>query len=267
MMRKMIIAGSVAILAALSFFASVSGSNPFGDVIVAPRHAPQSSAPSRPKVHLSRQSASEAGFVVLSDIVPDIIQEIRYFSTYNFVGRRLPGYVQPVALMTRQAADSLRAVSDELVAKGYRLKVFDAYRPKRAVQYFVNWARDPSDTLMKRYFYPKVNKADVFRLGYVSSRSGHSRGSTIDLTLFDMKTEREVDMGGTYDFFGEVSHPKYTLGLTEQQLAHRRLLRETMMRHGFKPVSTEWWHFSLRNEPYPDTEFDFDVSMELQKHE
>lgn len=267
MKRKVLVLSVSALAVALCFFARVFGSNPLGDVLLAPRQAQQASSSARPKVHLSHQSASEAGFVVLSDVVPDIIQEIRYFSTYNFVGCRLPGYVQPVALMTRQAADSLRAVSDELVAKGYRLKVFDAYRPKRAVQYFVNWARIPSDTLMKRYFYPTVNKADVFRLGYVSSRSGHSRGSTIDLTLFDMKTEREVDMGGTYDFFGEVSHPKYTLGLTKQQLAHRRLLRETMMRHGFKPVSTEWWHFSLANEPYPDTEFDFDVSMDFQKHE
>lgn len=198
-------------------------------------------------------------FVVLAEAVPDIIQEIRYYSTYNFVGRRIPGYDEPIALFTRVAADSLRAVSDELVAKGYRLKVFDAYRPKRAVTFFVEWARATSDTLMKPYFYPQVNKANLFKLGYISSRSRHTHGSTIDLTLFDMKTEREVDMGGTYDFFGEVSHPSYTKGLTQQQLEHRRLLREAMMRHGFKPVTSEWWHFSLRNEPYPDTEFDFPV--------
>lgn len=204
-------------------------------------------------------SLSDSDFVVLADVVPDIIQEIRYYTTYNFIGRRIPGYERPVALLTRRAADSLRAVSDELVAQGYRLKVFDAYRPMTAVRYFVQWSRQPQDTLMKRYFYPEVDKADVFRLGYVSSRSAHARGATIDLTLFDMVTEREVDMGGTYDFFGEVSHPAYTRGLSEQQIRHRMLLRETMMRHGFKPVSSEWWHFSLKNEPYPNQSFDFPV--------
>ena len=204
-------------------------------------------------------ASSDSEFVVLADVVPDIIQEIRYYTTYNFIGRRIPGYEQPVALMTKRAADSLRAVSDELVAKGYRLKVFDAYRPMTAVRYFVQWARQPQDTLTKRYFYPEVNKADVFQLGYVSSRSAHARGATIDLTLFDMRTEREVDMGGTYDFFGEVSHPSYRKGLSDEQVMHRMLLREAMMRHGFKPISTEWWHFSLKNEPFPNTSFDFPV--------
>ena len=206
-------------------------------------------------------ASSDSEFVILADVVPDIIQEIRYYTTYNFIGRRIPGYEQPVALMTKRAADSLRAVSDELVDKGYRLKVFDAYRPMTAVRYFVRWAKQPSDTLTKRYFYPEVNKADVFKLGYVSSRSAHARGATIDLTLFDMKAEREVDMGGTYDFFGEVSHPAYTKGLTEEQIRHRMLLREAMVRHGFKPILTEWWHFSLENEPFPNTSFDFPVKV------
>ena len=204
---------------------------------------------------------SDCDFVVLADVVPDIIQEIRYYSTYNFIGRHIPGYDEPVALMTRRAADSLRRVSDDVVAQGYRLKVFDAYRPTTAVRYFVRWGKQLNDTLMKRYFYPEVNKADVFHLGYLASRSAHSRGSTIDLTLFDMTTEREVDMGGTYDFFGDVSHPSYTKGLTAEQLHHRQVLRQAMIRHGFKPVSTEWWHFTLRNEPCPDQYFDFPVSV------
>lgn len=209
------------------------------------------------------RATSDSDFVVLADVVPDIIQEIRYYTTYNFIGRRIPGYDEPVALLTRRAADSLRAVSDELVAKGYRLKVFDAYRPRKAVRYFVEWSRHPADTLMKRYFYPEVDKADVFRLGYVSPRSAHSRGATIDLTLFSMETEREVDMGGTYDFFGEVSHQSHTRTLTAEQLRHRRLLRDAMLRHGFRPVPSEWWHYTLRNEPYPERSFDFDVRSPL----
>lgn len=211
---------------------------------------------------ISLPKGVDTDFVLLSDIVPDVIQEIRYFSTYNFVGRRIPGYEEPVAIMVRKAANALKKVSDELVEKGYRLKVFDAYRPMTAVRYFVKWAHTPSDTLAKKYFYPVINKADVFRLGYISSRSAHARGATIDLTLFDMNTEKEVDMGGPFDFFGEISHPGYRKGLTEEQVAMRMLLRETMVKYGFKPVSSEWWHFTLRNEPFPDQQFDFPVNSE-----
>lgn len=208
---------------------------------------------------------NDADFVILADIVPDIIQEIRYYTTYNFVGRRIPGYEEPVAIMTRKAAKALKNVSDELVEKGYRLKIFDAYRPTTAVRYFSQWARNTGDTLTKRYFYPDVNKADVYQLGYLSSRSAHSRGSTVDLTLFDMNTEKEVDMGGTYDFFGEISHPSYRKGLSDEQIVLRMLLRETMVKYGFKPVSSEWWHFTLRNEPYPETSFDFPVKTSSVK--
>ena len=211
--------------------------------------------------------ASDSDFVVLAEVVPDIIQEIRYYGTYNFVGRRLPGYEAPVAIMTRRAADSLASVSRDVVRLGYRLKVFDAYRPTRAVMYFVGWARQPADTLMKAYFYPETDKADVFRLGYVAHRSGHSRGSTVDLTLFDMRTEREADMGGTYDFFGEVSHYGNRRGLTAEQVERRRVLREAMLRHGFKPIGTEWWHFTLADEPYPDTYFDFPITMSSEERD
>jgi len=204
-----------------------------------------------------------SGFVLLSDVVPDIIQEIRYYSTYNFIGRRVDGYEAPVAYMTRVAADSLKAVSDEVKALGYRLKVFDAYRPQMAVDCFKAWSKDPSDTLMKQYFYPDKAKPSLFQQGYIASRSGHSRGSTVDLTLFDMKTEREVDMGGTYDFLGEISHPSRREGVTDEQFHLRQLLRRSMMNHGFKPISTEWWHFCLEGEPYPDTYFTFKVTMPL----
>ncbi len=200
-----------------------------------------------------------SGFVVLSDVVPDIIQEIRYYSTYNFVGDRIRGYEEPCALMTKEAAAALKEVADELREKGYRLKVFDAYRPQMAVDNFVEWAKDVNDTRMKKYFYPELNKDVLFPQGYIAENSGHSRGSTIDLTLFDMNTGKEVDMGGTFDYFGERSHPDFKGDLTRKQLANRKILRDAMLRHGFKPLDTEWWHFTLKNEPYPNTYFTFPV--------
>lgn len=198
-------------------------------------------------------------FVVLSDICPDIIQEIRYFTTFNFVGQRIPGYERPIAYLTRQAADSLKAVCDELKPLGYRLKVFDAYRPQAAVDFFIRWAHDLSDQRMKAEFYPDCPKSELFRRGYLAHKSGHTRGSTVDVTLFDCKTQREADMGGTYDLLSEPSHYNYSQGLSREQIACRRLLREVMTRHGFKPVACEWWHFTLRNEPYPNTYFTFPV--------
>lgn len=210
------------------------------------------------------------GFVNLTDAVPDAILEIRYYGTYNFVGTRIDGYEQPTALLTRQAADSLRAVSDDVKAQGFRLKIYDAYRPQCAVDHFVRWASDVKDTLMRRYFYPDVDKSKLFEREYIMAKSGHTRGSTVDLTLFDMNTEKELDMGGTFDWFGHESHPdfggnpeagSYTPNdsITEQQFNNRMILREAMVRHGFKPLSTEWWHFTLKDEPYPDTYFNFPV--------
>ena len=219
-------------------------------------------------------------FVVLTDVVPDAILEVRYFSTYNFVGTRIDGYRQPVAMLTRIAADSLRAVSDDVKAMGYRLKVYDAYRPQKAVDNFVRWAEDISDTLMKPYFYPELDKSVLFDQGYIAAKSGHTRGSTVDLTLFDMTTEKELDMGGTFDFFGPESHPDfcgnpdtdtYTGGMspagrtiTETQFHNRMILRRAMMRHGFKPIDTEWWHFTLKDEPFADTYFTFEVGASPQ---
>lgn len=205
------------------------------------------------------QASIPSSFVLLADVCPDIIQEIRYYTTYNFVGERIPGYERPVAYLTRQAADSLKLVCDDLKEQGYRLKVFDAYRPQMAVDFFVRWGSDLEDQRMKDYFYPDCPKSELFRRGYIAHKSGHTRGSTLDLTLFDMKTEREVDMGGTYDFLGETSHYNYSRGLTRDQINHRRILREAMMRHGFKPIAVEWWHFTLRNEPYPDHYFTFPI--------
>ncbi|MCR5070874.1 MAG: M15 family metallopeptidase [Bacteroidales bacterium] len=198
-------------------------------------------------------------FVDLADFIPDAILEIRYHTTYNFVGARIDGYEQPTALLTREAAEALRAVSDDLKEQGYRIKIFDAYRPQCAVDHFVRWAADITDTLMKPYFYPDLDKSVLFEQEYIMEKSGHTRGSTVDLTLFDMTTEREVDMGGTFDWFGEESHPDYTATITAEQFANRMILREAMVRHGFKTLDSEWWHFTLRDEPYPDTYFNFPV--------
>ena len=201
-----------------------------------------------------------SGFVVLAEVVPDIIQEIRYYSTYNFVGERIDGYEMPCALITREAAEALKKVSDDVMKKGYRLKIYDAYRPQMAVDHFVRWAKDVKDKRMKSYFYPEIGKERLFPEDYIMEKSGHSRGSTVDLTLFDMKTGKELDMGGTFDYFGEKSHPDYKK-ITKQQYKNRMILRDAMVKNGFKPLYSEWWHFTLENEPYPDTYFTFPVKF------
>ncbi len=206
------------------------------------------------------------GFVLLSDFVPGIIQEIRYFSTYNFIGDRIDGYEEPVAFLTKEAARALKAVSNEMMVQGYRLKVFDAYRPACAVRHFVLWGIEDQDIRMKPYFYPELEKQELFSKGYIAKMSGHSRGSTIDLTLLDMKTGKEVDMGGAFDYFSEVSHPDYK-EISGEQYENRMLLQKVMVRNGFKPFDCEWWHFTLENEPYPDTYFEFPVSSEYLKRQ
>ena len=207
-----------------------------------------------------------SGFVILADYVPQIIQEIRYHSGFNFIGERIDGYEDPIALITKEAARALKSVSSELIVQGYRLKVFDAYRPATAVKQFVFWGIEEQDLRMKQYFYPELEKQELFVKGYIAKQSSHSRGSAIDLTLFDMKTGREVDMGGPFDYFGELSHPDYK-GITEEQYENRMILRNAMIRNGFQPIDCEWWHFSLKDEPYPDTYFAFPVSAEYLKRQ
>ncbi len=204
------------------------------------------------------------GFVSISDVIPNVILEIRYYSTYNFVGERITGYEEPIALISKEAASALLNVSQELESQGYVLKIFDAYRPQCAVQHFVSWAADTKDTRMKQYFYPNVAKSSLFSQGYIARKSGHSRGATVDLTLFDLATGKEVDMGGPFDYFGELSHPDYK-GITTEQYNNRMILRNTMKKYGFKPCGTEWWHFTLANEPYPRTYFSFPVSTDSLK--
>ena len=155
----------------------------------------------------NRITMDSSGFVLLSDYVPQIVQEIRYYSTYNFVGDRIDGYEEPCALLTKESARALKAVSNEMVVQGYRLKVFDAYRPACAVRHFILWGIEDQDVRMKPYFYPDLQKQELFAKGYIAKQSGHSRGSTVDLTLLDMKTGKEVDMGSPFDLFHEISHP------------------------------------------------------------
>jgi D-alanyl-D-alanine dipeptidase len=202
-----------------------------------------------------------SGFVVLADYVPHIMQEIRYYSTYNFIGERIDGYEEPCAILTIEAARALKAVSVEMLVQGYRLKIFDAYRPTRAVKHFVFWGIEDQDVRMKPYFYPELEKQELFSRGYVASKSSHSRGSTVDLTLLDMDNGKELDMGSPFDLFSEVSHPDYR-GITQAQFENRMLLQRVMVRNGFEPINCEWWHFTLRQEPYPDTYFDFPVSSQ-----
>ena len=186
----------------------------------------------------SKVTMDPSGFVLLADYVPSIVQEIRYYSTYNFIGDKIDGYEQPCAIITKEAARALKTVSNELNVQGYRMKVFDCYRPACAVV-----------------------KQELFSKGYVASKSSHSRGSTIDLTLLDMKTGKEVDMGSPFDMFSEVSHPGYR-GITDEQYNNRMILRNSMLRNGFEPIDCEWWHFTLKDEPYPDTYFEFPVSAD-----
>lgn len=205
-----------------------------------------------------------SGFVLLSDLIPGILQEIRYFSAFNFIGDRLDGYEEPIALFTKEGAAALIGVAREAEELGYVLKIFDAYRPACATRQFAAWSEDCADQRMKPYFYPDLDKEEIFRRGYVGKTSSHSRGSTIDLTLFDMRAGKELDMGSGFDRFGELSYPDSDM-VSEEQHENRMLLQRLMVRNGFFFSRCEWWHFVLENEPYPDTYFEFPVSSRYFK--
>ena len=204
-------------------------------------------------------SNDRSDFVDLNEIIDDLILDLRYYSDYNFVGTRIDGYEEPVALMTNKAAQALKRVADEARKDGYRLKIYDTYRPQMAVDHFVRWAEDLEDTKMKEDFYPEVNKDELFEKGYIYAQSSHSKGSTVYLTLFDVNKNEDLDVGGTFDYFGELSHPSYK-GVNDVQYENRMYLRKLMMDNGFLPFETEWWHFTLKDEPYPDTFFNFPVT-------
>ena len=197
-------------------------------------------------------------FVYLLDLEPSIKIELRYFSNNNFIGRPIDGYHRSTIIVSKPTASAIQKVQSALEKKGLGLKIFDAYRPQRAVNHFVRWAKVLNDTIMKKSYYPDVPKSELFKRGYIASKSGHSRGSTVDLTLIDLNTGKELDMGSPYDFFGVQSHPFYKK-ITDEQRENRMLLRRVMLNNGFKPYENEWWHFTLRDEPFPNQYFDFPV--------
>ena len=198
-----------------------------------------------------------AQFVDAATMVPGLIVDMRYAGAHNFVGRRIDGYERPRCLLTGATAAALAAVARDLAPRGVVLKIFDCYRPARAVANFVRWARDPSDSAGKAEFYPQVDKRTLFRDGYISPLSGHSRGSTVDLTLAAADGS-ELDMGTPFDYFSPRSWTADST-ITPQQHANRMLLASAMRRRGFRGYDKEWWHFTLRNEPFPETYFDFPV--------
>ncbi|SOU86897.1 M15 family metallopeptidase [Tenacibaculum dicentrarchi] len=198
------------------------------------------------------------GFSYINDIAPKIKQEMRYCFENNFVGTSINGYQEAVLIGTTAMAKALKKVQADLLKKDLSLKIFDSYRPQTAVNHFVKWARVMNDTLMKEKYYPSINKRHLFKKGYISSKSGHSRGSTVDLTIIDLKTGNELDMGSPFDFFGVSSHISYQK-LTKKQKQNRQLLQTVMHKYNFRPYSKEWWHFTLRFEPFPKTYFSFPV--------
>ena len=201
------------------------------------------------------------GFVYLNDIAPDIKLDLRYFSTNNFVGEPIDGYLGNKCIISIEAAKALVKVQHDLGALGYGLKVFDTYRPQQAVGHFVRWAEDIKDIKMKHIYYPDIEKRYLFQQGYISSKSGHTRGSTVDLTIIYTERERkdnELDMGTPWDFFSPKSWPSSD-EVTDLQKSNRMLLQKVMMKHGFQPIKEEWWHFTLKEEPFPDTYFNFPV--------
>ncbi len=203
-------------------------------------------------------SSLPEGFVYLNDVVPDIKFELRYYTENNFVGERIEGYLKPKCILSMQAALALKNVQADLKAFGLGLKVYDAYRPQRAVDHFVRWAKDLKDIKMKQEYYPNVSKNVLFKEGYIAARSSHTRGSTVDVTIVTIDSNNELDMGSTYDFFSPYSWPSNP-SMTESQRAHRMLLQGLMNKHGFNKYDQEWWHFTLRNEPFADEYFDFPV--------
>ena len=198
------------------------------------------------------------GFSSIQREIEGIMLEPRYKTENNFTGRVVEGYQILELMLTVETINALQAAQKEFNEKGFSIKIFDAYRPQKAVNYFIEWAKDQADTLRKNEYYPHLKKSELFPLGYIAERSGHSRGSTVDLTLvyFDNEnTPKEVDMGSSYDYFGEESHVFYEQ-ITDEQKEARRYLRKVMLNNGFKPYAKEWWHFTLKNEPYPNTYFD-----------
>lgn len=207
-------------------------------------------------IYFNVSAQLQKGFVYVVDEIPSIKIELRYFSSDNFVGQQIEGYNANVIILSKDATIALKKIQEELLKDSLSLKIFDAYRPQRAVNHFRKWARDINDTLTKSDFYPKVKKKNLFKDGYISTRSRHSSGSTVDITLVDLRTCKELDMGTPYDYFGKKSATFYD-GITKQQKKNRMLLKTVMSKHGFRNYSQEWWHYTLRGEPFLNKYFDF----------
>ena len=206
----------------------------------------------------SQISYDKSGFAPVSTMIDDAAYDIRYYSSNNFTGNRINGYKAPIAYMTKESLSALAVAAQDLRNKGYRLLIWDTYRPQKAVYNFVEWINNPNDPGDKT-FYPTLKKSDLLKGGYIAEKSGHTRGSTVDLTLIK-KDGGFVDMGGTFDLFSEISHPDYKK-LTRTQKKNRKILYDAMIKAGFQGIDSEWWHFTLKNEPYPDTYFDFDIDQ------
>lgn len=204
----------------------------------------------------SQISYDKSDFAPVYTVIDDAAFDIRYYSSNNFTGNRINGYKAPVAYMTQEGINALAAAASDLRKQGYRLLIWDTYRPQKAVDNFVEWINNPNDEGDKS-FYPDLKKSDLLKGQYIMEKSGHTRGSTVDLTLIK-KDGSIVDMGGTFDLFSEISHPDYKK-LTREQKKNRKILHDAMIKAGFQGIDSEWWHFTLKNEPYPDTYFDFDI--------
>jgi len=204
-------------------------------------------------------SHSNDSFIDIKEYIPTIIIDLKYASNDNFTGRVVKGYESPKCLLTFEAARRLKIIQTTLINSGYSLKIYDAYRPQRSVNHFINWSINQSDTLKKSFFYPNLLKSNLFRLGYIASKSSHSRGSTVDITLVEISSGKEIDMGSPYDFFGfESSHDYENISITQKN--NRKLLLDIMTNNGFSSYSKEWWHYTLIDEPFPTTYFDFTIN-------
>ncbi len=190
--------------------------------------------------------------------IPDIVIDVKYYTGDNFVGERIDGYESPTVYLTVPAVEALAKVQAQLAAEGYGLKIFDGYRPRRAVKHFIRWSKKEEDSRTKKSYYPTMTRREIIEKGFICVESAHTRGSTVDLTVINIKTGEELDMGGTFDYFSESSFSDYD-HLTLEQSKNRMLLRYLMRSEGFEPLQTEWWHFTLINEPYPNACFDFTV--------
>jgi len=197
-------------------------------------------------------------FVYAKEMIPTLRSDMRYYSSNNFIGKPIDGYIKPKCILTKEAAVALKNVQDELGRLGFGLLIYDAYRPQKAVDQFIKWAEDETDTIMKNRFYPNLNKSELFDKEYIAKKSGHTRGSTVDLTIVSLTTGHILDMGSEYDLFDEKSSTDYP-NITRNQRAIRLLLKRRMEKHGFKSHPKEWWHYTLAKEPYPNKYFDFEI--------